>query len=91
MGGNLTFSFEYKFFPTKYKIRRVPIVNSSTLFSDKIDVTFEREKKDKPFIIGTNKDLISTKFIGSFVISAATVAEIERRGKSEVGIYRLIF
>ena len=44
-------SFEYKFWPTEYKIRRIPD-ECSSLFNDPIEKTFNREGKDKPFIIG---------------------------------------
>ena len=51
LGGTLELSFEYKFWPTEYKIRRIPD-ECSSLFNDPIEKTFNREGKDKPFIIG---------------------------------------
>ena len=51
LGGTLELSFEYKFWPTEYKIRRIPD-KCSSLFNDPIEKTFIREGKDKPFIIG---------------------------------------
>ena len=52
LGASLELSFEYKFWPTEYKIRRIPDAKSSSLFNDPIETTFNREGKDKPFIIG---------------------------------------